>query len=459
MNLGIRRCHTTAALFVCVVFVISTPEARALPPTDWAVQFGSGGGDFALAAALDRWGNALVSGQTEGDPKSPTFGNLDAYLRKLDPAGVNSWSQQIGTQAEFEASGGVAADFKGNIYLSGNIGAADNATETDAFLDMRTADGALLWRQYLGSSGSESSVSMALAGPELSHLYISGATDGTLVTPTRGGQDLFLARYDILGNQTWVRQFGSSMLDFAGSMAADHAGNAIVAGSTDGSFIGSNRGRRDLFVQKYDSHGALQWTHQDGTTMDDVAVDVAVDRQDNIYIAGYTQNGSLIGGTPRSYDAFLRKISPEGAVLWTRQLVSNQLDYGIAVAVAADGLVYMGGQTTGSLEGTNAGGFDAYYAVFGQDGVMHALEQFGSSRHDDIQDIAANRRGDIVFVGGTLGSLFQINAGFLDGFAFKISVVPEPRSASVLAVTAIVACSCRTAARRTLPRPPRAASC
>jgi hypothetical protein len=54
--------------------------------------------------------------------------------------------------------------------------------------------------------------------------------------------------------------------------------------------------------------------------------------------------------------------------LWIRQLGTTSNDGAYAVAPAGSGGVYVGGDTAGSLDGSNAGGSDAWFAHY--DGVM-----------------------------------------------------------------------------------------
>jgi hypothetical protein len=107
----------------------------------------------------------------------------------------------------------------------------------------------------------------------------------------------------------WTRQVGSSDRDSARSVSVDGNGNVFVAGDTSGALPGqTSAGDSDAFVRKYDSSGAEVWTHQFGSTGNDIASSVSADGSGNVFVAGDT-DGTLPGQTRAGdFDAFVRKL-------------------------------------------------------------------------------------------------------------------------------------------------------
>lgn len=160
----------------------------------------------------------------------------------------------------------------------------------------------------------------------------------------------------------WTRQFGSSASDLASSVSVE-GGDVHVAGYTEGDLEGTNAGNEDAFVRKYASNGDTQWTRQFGTTEPDYAMSVSVERG-AVYVAGYTEGG-LEGTRAGGSDAFIRKYDSNGDIEWTRQFGSPESDFVWSIGVEGRG-VYSVGETEGNLKGENAGSYDAFVTILYQ---------------------------------------------------------------------------------------------
>lgn len=86
-----------------------------------------------------------------------------------------------------------------------------------------------------------------------------------------GKSDAFIAKYDAIGNQLWVQQFGSSNYyeeDVAG-IITDINGNVYVTGKTFGNFPGTSfaGGYTDAFIAGFDSNSNLLNTANTSSTL------------------------------------------------------------------------------------------------------------------------------------------------------------------------------------------------
>ena len=107
----------------------------------------------------------------------------------------------------------------------------------------------------------------------------------------------------------------------------------------------------------------IAWTQQLGTSGHDYSYSVAIDSSGNAFISGYT-TGSLDGTNAGGNDAFLSKYDSGGNLQWTQQLGTSASDYSYSVAIDSSGNAFISGFTTGSLDGTNAGAYDAFLVKF-----------------------------------------------------------------------------------------------
>lgn len=154
-------------------------------------------------------------------------------------------------------------------------------------------------------------------------------------------------------------QIRSRFDDYGNAIATDDMGNVYIAGYVEDALPGqTNSGRRDAFIQKLDASLSTIWTRQFGTDDNDHVNAVAVDAQGGVYLAGGTI-GELGGYTSRYFgsDGYVRAYDGEGAERWTRQFGTEFATVARAVAVDSSGNVYAAGHTEGSLPGfSNAGG-------------------------------------------------------------------------------------------------------
>ncbi len=216
----------------------------------------------------------------------------------------------------------------------------------------------------------------------------------------------------------WVRQLGTSADDYSTGVSADGLGNVYISGTTGGSLGGPNAGRNDAFVSKYDGAGTLEWTRQFGSNREDVSVGVATDALGNVYISGNTR-GSLDGPNAGDYDAFVVKYDAAGTLQWTRQLGSSALDFSSGVSVDGLGNVYISGATFGSLGGPNAGSNDAFVAKYDANGTLEWTRQLGTSETDSSSAVSADGLGFVYISGVTFGSLGGPIGGPVDAFVAK----------------------------------------
>jgi hypothetical protein len=328
------------------------------------------------------------------------------------------WTRQLGTSSD-DLGSGPSADGLGNVYISGRTGGSldgTNAGFDDAFVSKYNAAGNLQWTRQLGTSSYDGAVGVSADG--LGNVYISGVTSGSLGGTNAGGDDAFVSKYDIAGNLKWTRQLGTGENDASFNVSADGLGNVYISGYTDGSLGGPYAGGHDAFVTKYDAAGNLQWTRQLGTGEYDASFNVSADGLGNVYISGYTA-GNLDGTNAGGQDAFVSKYNAAGNLQWTRQLGTSSND--VSGGVSADGLgnVYISGNTDGSLGGPNAGSADVFVAKYDAAGNLQWTRQLGTSSNDYGVGVSANGLGSVYLTGRTFGSLGGTNAGNSDAFVSK----------------------------------------
>lgn len=339
----------------------------------WMRQIGSNATETGRGCATDSGDNVYAAGHTEGGVDgNQNVGLADIFLVKFDSSGIKQWTRQVGS-TNTDIANAVATDSADNVYVTGYTkGGLDgnvNVGSLDMFLTKYDSSGVRQWTRQLGSSGDE--VGLGVATDSAGYVYVTGRTTGGLDGNSHAGQDdMFVAKYNSLGVKQWTRQLGTTELDYGLGAATDSDNSVYVAGYTKGGIDGHSNagsaGTEDMFVTKYDSAGLKQWTQQHGTSANDIGKGVATDRNNNVFVAGYTQggfDGYVIAG---SFDVFWTKYNSFGVEQWTRQLGSSGDDYATSVATDSEGSVFVTGSTSDVLDGnTNAGSADMIVIKFG----------------------------------------------------------------------------------------------
>jgi hypothetical protein len=185
-------------------------------------------------------------------------------------------------------------------------------------------------------------------------VYVVGETN----SGDASGDDVIVAQYDELGNQSWVRQSGTASNDEARGIATDPLGDVYIAGLQDGYDLEAS------FLARYDAAGNQQWVRSfSGETFPPSAMSVAADAAGHAFVAGFTL-GTFAGQTSvGEFDAFAIEYDRAGTQMWVRQFGTAQSEDVRGVAVDDAGNVYVAGHTLGTFAGEMlVGAIDAFLA-------------------------------------------------------------------------------------------------
>jgi beta-propeller repeat-containing protein len=251
------------------------------------------------------------------------------------------------------------------------------------------------------------------------------------------------------GAEAGIARIGGTGFDSASAVAVDANGNIYLAGETASSDFptaGSTsafRGVRDAFVVKLDPTGAtLLYATLLGGSEADSAAGIAVDGMGNVWVTGETLSpdfpttADAFSAAPGgASDAFVAKLDPSGALLYSTRLGGEGFDRGNAVAVGAGGNVAVVGRTGSMSFPTTPGAvqpffrgsdFDAFVTRFDPAGHVTSSTFLGGSENDAAFGVAVD--GAAVWItGGTRSPDFPATAGAYqpvnfatDAFATKL---------------------------------------
>lgn len=416
-------------LAIILMFGSGHAQAQSYSKT-WTRTTGSNSYDFGYAVAADAFGNAIIAGGTQGSITGGNAGRYDLFVAKHDAAGNRLWVIQRGT-AEREFAYGAATDSAGNVYVTGHTGAGLDGNSRiglwDAYLMKLSPTGAWQWTRQVGTGQDDEG--RAVATDASGNVYVTGYVRGNLHGITRvGSADAFISKYSSAGTRLWSALFGSADVDESFGIACDAAGNVFVTGWCSGSIEGNPYlANGDNFLVKYDTNGNRQWLRQWGTWNKDTGYALACDAVGNVYLSGYT-TGALYGSAQGNRDMFLAKFDADGNLLWGRETGTSGHDQAWGVTTDAAGNAYVAGETGGQLgSDPHQGGLDVFVSKYDPAGNNLWIKQIGTGA-EDWADGAAMGPGGVLFLGGTTtGSLDgNANLGLNDSFVMKFTLVPDP---------------------------------
>lgn len=180
--------------------------------------------------------------------------------------------------------------------------------------------------------------------------------------------DLFIAKYDVLGNLIWTKSFGGEGDDFGISMVADKDENVFITGGFTSSKIGfgmdslinaGQLGTNDGFIAKLNLNGEVRWAYAIGGQHDDKTNSIAIDNYDNVYVTGSFLSKKLTfnkgdtlenkgDGSGSFSDVFAAKYTNDGKLIWAKGINGSSNELGCGITCDSKNNVYITGGTFSS---------------------------------------------------------------------------------------------------------------
>ena len=400
--------HALRWLLPLLILALVPLSAAAQGATIWQVRIGRPV-DGARAVAADSAGNVYLVGTSNGDFGGQTaIGIGDAFVRKYSSSGTQLWTRLIGVVGDETSGLGVAVDADDNLYVVGRVNAnldgQVNAGLGDAFVRKFSSEGTSLWTRLIGTPTPDYAGDVAVDGA--GRVYVTGGTYGSFQGQPAAGDNIFVSVYDSSGAHQWTRQTGSAGYDSVYSVAVDGVGNAYLAGFVDAPINGQPiAGVRDGVLIKYHHDGTHAWTRLTGYTGYDAAQGVAVSAAGTSYLVGHRETDAL------TTDVFVRAYDASGALQWSREFGSPEMDWSADVGLDAAGDLYVAGDTRGRLDGQPSprGESDMFVRKYSPSGSARWTLMLGTPDSDVAEAIAVTPTG-VLYLAGFIYGGFQSDA-------------------------------------------------
>ncbi len=186
------------------------------------------------------------------------------------------------------------------------------------------------WQWAKKAGGTQADQSESVAVDHMGHVYIVGkfygtASFGSNSITSSGSRDIFLAKYDSLGNVIWVKKAGGTLNDEGLAVSCDYNGNVSICGHFRQHAVFDNdtvfgADIENCFVAKYASSGNLLWVRNATGPGKSIGKGLECDVQGNVIVSGYYQDTCSFGNnnliSPGFKNVFIAKYDPVGTLKW-----------------------------------------------------------------------------------------------------------------------------------------------
>ncbi|MEI6694669.1 MAG: gliding motility-associated C-terminal domain-containing protein [Bacteroidota bacterium] len=329
----------------------------------WAKSTGSSSNEQSLTIKCDTQGNAYISGIFNsssfslGNTTLYNSGSDEIFIAKYDANGNVIWAKSIGGSdsdicysitCDNQGSVNIIGAFKSQFINFGSISLTNISNQYNFFIASYDFSGNLIWVKKIdGIPGSYADI----ATDNYGNIVITGDFWGSSIsfsgtTLMNAGQgDLFIAKYDVLGNLQWAKSASTSSMELSTGIATDNSGNIYITGDFYGSTltIGTtlllNKGTSDIFIAKYDAMGNVLWAKSEGGIIQDHSSGIATDHLNNAYITSVFLSQSLVLDTTSftnnstQYNFYIAKFDTAGNLSWAKKADGIDYNYGHSISI------------------------------------------------------------------------------------------------------------------------------
>jgi len=331
------------------------------------------------------------------------------------------------------------------------------------------------WAKQLGGNSTVTDITVASIKAKNGYVYTTGTflgivdfDAGTNISnlTSIGNEDIFICKYDSLGNFVWARRIGGAGNDGGLSITLDNQQNIIVAGTFNGTvdfdpgagtfnLAGLTAGTgRAGFVLKLDNNGNLVNAVKISTNVQSAVnrlvncTSVQIDISGNIIVGGTFQNSYDIDGNPLLVDFnpgngsallsagdgenyFVLKLTSTLTYVWAKNFCDWPYSVGetsvsalangggnAEIATGLNGSIYFTGKFyqsadfdpgTGVANLTALGTYDIFVLKLNTNGLFQWVKQLGGNSVDadqeNVGDIKVDGNDDVVLTGSFNGTV------------------------------------------------------
>lgn len=317
--------------------------------------------------------------------------------------------------------------------------------------------------QWLKKGGGESyDESGTITGDQFGHLYIGGQLYSTTsyfgnVTMNHpfSGSDLFIVKYDLMGNAKWGRNFGNGQADITKDIACDRYGFVYFVAEFGDSILDISqynlftKGGKDVCIVKMDTIGNVVWANSIGGLRDDYVSSIVINESDQILIGGYFRsdtmyfgNSTLISPNIFTTNYYFAKYDLNGNFIWAKgnggyrerkinNLICDRQDNIIISGDFSDSTLIIGNDTL--INGLSPNyGWTSFIAKFDSSGNSIWAKSALSDNNSYSKGVTIDSSGNSYWLGEFINSVQLADTSLFDSLSLGMYLIKLDRNGNRL---------------------------
>jgi hypothetical protein len=286
----------------------------------WQQCLGGTGSDvaYSLIQTFDKgFAIAGYSGSVNGDVTG-NHGAGDVWVVKLDTLGNIEWQKCFGGSG-FERAYSIIQTMDSGYAFAGETTSSNGDVGGhlggyDAWVVKLNSAGVIEWQKCIGGTGDDGAYSLLQTSDGYVIAGYTGSTDGD-ISGNHGAADAFVAKLTSAGSIAWLKCFGRHADDIANSIIKTSDGGYAFAGVTLSGPEGLYHGGEDVWVVKLNATGEEQWEKFLGGSDFELGQSIANAGDGGYIICGQTTSNNFdVSGNHYNGDAWVVKLAPLSGV-------------------------------------------------------------------------------------------------------------------------------------------------
>jgi hypothetical protein len=263
--------------------------------TEWSRTFGGTQDDEGYCVQQTTDGGYIIAGATS----SFGAGSRDVWLVKTNASGIESWRRTLGGFGS-DGARSVQQTSDGGYVITGWTYSYGPGSVGNVWLVKTDTSGNAVWNRAFGGTDVDRGYCVQQTNDR--GYVITGYTSSS----GAGLDDMLLIKTDSMGNAEWTRTFGGTGRDYGNAVQQTTDGGYIIAGYT----LSFGSGGDDVWLVKVDMNGNQTWGATYGGSASDVAYAVKQTSDGGYIVVGHTL--SYGAGV---HDVWLIRIAPDATAI------------------------------------------------------------------------------------------------------------------------------------------------